>query len=77
MEVDYASHLPPHQQIAGYYRQRIESGELAPHDRLPSIVQLQQEWGVARATAQKVLRLLVTEGYAEVQRGWGTFVTGR
>jgi GntR family transcriptional regulator len=73
--VDYGSHLPPFQQIAAILRSQIESGELSPHARLPSIAGLMQEYGVARATAQKTLKLLVAEGYAEVEKGWGTFVT--
>lgn len=53
---------------------RIASGELRPGQRLPSITALVQEHGIARSTAQKVIRILVDEGAAEVSRGMGTFV---
>ena len=75
--VDYGSHLPPYQQVASILRARIASGELAPHDRLPSITGLMQQYGIARLTASKALRVLVSEGLAEVQPGWGTFVRER
>ena len=56
-------------------RARIESGDLAPGARLPSIATLTQEYGIARTTAGKALRLLVDEGLAEMSPGMGTFVT--
>ncbi len=54
---------------------RIESGELAPRQRLASIAGLVQEY--ARGRAAKALRVLVDEGRAEVVPGWGTYVTER
>lgn len=38
---------------------------------------LVQEYGIARTTAAKVLRVLVDEGLAEVVPGWGTYVIDR
>jgi DNA-binding GntR family transcriptional regulator len=64
-------------QVAAILRGRIESGELPPKTRLPSIVGLTQEYGIARTTAAKALALLVTEGYAERVTGWGHFVRER
>ena len=63
--------------MAGILRARIESGELAPKQRLPSIAGLVQEYGIARTTAAKALKVLVDEGLAEVVPGWGTYVTER
>lgn len=63
--------------MAAILRARIESGELAPKQRLPSIAGLVQEYGIARTTASKALRVLVDEGLAEVVQGWGTYVTER
>jgi DNA-binding GntR family transcriptional regulator len=76
IDIDRASHIPPHLQVAAYYRAQIERGELAPHARLPSIATLVQEWGIARATAAKALKVLTDAGLAEVVPGMGTFVTG-
>lgn len=75
MTVDHDSNVPPYRQVAAILRARIESGELAPRQRLPSIAGLVQEYGIARTTAAKALRVLVDEGRAEVVPGWGTYVT--
>ena len=75
--VDHDSNVPPYRQVAAILRERIGSGELGPHQRLPSIAGLVQEYGIARTTAAKALRVLVDEGLAEVVPGWGTYVTGR
>jgi GntR family transcriptional regulator len=75
--VDHDSDVPPYQQIAAELRQRIESGELAPRSRLPSVEGLVQEYGVARTTARKALHVLVDAGLARIVTGWGTYVTDR
>jgi DNA-binding GntR family transcriptional regulator len=69
--------VPPYRQVAAILRARIESGDLAPKTRLPSIATLVQRYGIARTTAAKALQLLVAEGLAEVVPGWGTYVTER
>lgn len=69
--------VAPYQRIAAELRQRIESGELAPGDMLPSIRRLAQEEGVALITAQKALRVLKDEGLTYSIQGWGTFVKAR
>jgi GntR family transcriptional regulator len=73
--VDYDLPMPPYRQIAGILRSRIESGEYRPGQRLPSITTLMQEYGVAHLTANKALRLLATEGLAELSPGMGYYVT--
>jgi GntR family transcriptional regulator len=75
--IDYDSPVAPYRQVAAILRARIESGDLAPGSRLPSIATLTQEYGIARTTAGKALRLLVDEGLAEMSPGMGTFVTGK
>jgi GntR family transcriptional regulator len=72
--VDHHSNVPPYQQVASFLRERIESGELGPHARLPSIADLVQRYGIARTTAGKALRMLVNEGLAEITPGMGTYV---
>lgn len=64
----------PWRQIAQVFRARIESGELGPGDRLPSIASISQEYGVAKTTAQKVIVALRNEGLV-VTSPMGTFVT--
>ena len=65
--------MPPYQQVAAWLREQIISGEIAPGAVLPSVTHLMQEFGIAKLTAQKALRVLRDEGLAEVVPGWGTF----
>jgi len=72
-DIDYDGPLPPYRQVAAVLRARIESGGYPPGQRLPSISQLQQTYGIARVTAVKAVRVLVTEGLAETVPGWGSY----
>ena len=68
--------VAPWRQIAAIYRARIESGEMPPGTRLPSIRTIAQEYEVATTTAQKVIEALRDEGLA-VTSPMGTFVQNR
>jgi GntR family transcriptional regulator len=68
--------VAPWRQVAKIYRDRIESGELQPGDRLPSIRSLSQEYEIATTTAQKVLEYLRNEGLVTTSP-MGTFVAER
>ncbi|GAA3759593.1 GntR family transcriptional regulator [Plantactinospora mayteni] len=61
--------LPPYQQITQHFRDLIRSGELRDGDRLPSARQLVEQWGVAHATAAKVLATLRAEGLVKTTSG--------
>ena len=74
MTIDPDGEVAPYLQLAAILRARIESGDLAPGTRLPSIVGLSEEYHVARVTAHKALRMMVDEGLAVVSPGRGTFV---
>lgn len=65
---------PPYRRIAADLADRIASGELAPGARIPSTRQLMAEYGVAMATATKVLATLRERGLVEPVRGIGTVV---
>jgi DNA-binding GntR family transcriptional regulator len=52
----------------------IESGRLPAGARVPSIVSLTSEYGVAVATAQKVHRALKDAGLVRAEQGIGLFV---
>ncbi|NDU72993.1 GntR family transcriptional regulator [Actinomadura sp. DSM 109109] len=65
---------PPYRAIAAEIRSRIESGELRPGDRVPSIRQIAQRWGVAVATATRAAAVLREEGLVEPRVGAGTVV---
>lgn len=61
--------VPPYMQITAHFRELIRSGELRDGDRLPSARQLVEQWGVAHATAAKVLATLRAEGLVETTTG--------
>lgn len=65
---------PPYLRIARDIRHRIDSGDLAPGDRVPSTRRITQEWGVAMATATKALAALNQEGLVRAVPGVGTVV---
>jgi DNA-binding transcriptional regulator YhcF (GntR family) len=66
--------IPPYQRIAGEIRQRITSGALRAGDPVPSTRQLVREFGIAMATATKVLATLRQEGLVRTLPGIGTVV---
>jgi AcrR family transcriptional regulator len=61
-------------EIVASIRRRIASGELKPGDRVPSTRQITRQWGVAMATATRVLTMLRQEGLVVVRPGIGTVV---
>ena len=65
---------PPYRRIAADLADRIASGEFAPGARIPSTRQLMAEYGVAMATATKILATLRERGVVEPVRGVGTVV---
>jgi DNA-binding transcriptional regulator YhcF (GntR family) len=65
---------PPYLRIAAELRQRITSGALRAGDRVPSTRQIVREFGVAMATATKVLATLRQEGLVRALPGVGTVV---
>ena len=67
---------PPYRRIADEIRARIADGELRPGDPVPSARGITREWGVALATATKVLATLNAEGVTRSLAGRGTVVAG-
>lgn len=61
-------------EVLASIRRRIERGDLKPGDRVPSTRQITRDWGVAMATATKVLRALQQEGLVVSRPGIGTVV---
>jgi GntR family transcriptional regulator len=66
--------VAPWRQLAALLRERIESGELAPGARLPSITSLAQEYDLAVTTVQKAVAALKDDGLI-VTSPMGTFVS--
>lgn len=65
---------PLYLQIRNDLEGRIRSGDLPPGSRLPTEAELQEQHGIGRATAQRVLHELAQAGLVERHRRRGTFV---
>lgn len=61
-------------QLADYLRERIESGELAPGEKLPSTAQLKEEHGVSQTVVRQAILVLQMQGWVEGVHGVGVFV---
>jgi len=61
--------------VAGVLRERIADGTYAPGARVPSVLQVSTEFGIAAATAQKALTAVKAEGLVYTEPGLGSFVT--
>lgn len=60
--------------IASEIRDRIRSGRLKPGDKAPSTRAIVRDWGVAMATATRVLSELKQGGFIETRPGYGSVV---
>src|SRR5260370_23297066 len=68
---------PKYAQVIAAIQRRIESGEYPPGSLLPSEHQLSDEFGIARPTVVRALRVLRQEGWIDTEQGKGSFVRGR
>ncbi|MFK0333939.1 FadR/GntR family transcriptional regulator [Rhizobium sp. NPDC090275] len=56
---------------------RIETGQYGPGERIPSSLQLCEEFGVSRTVIREALTSLKVAGRVTTRQGAGVFVTGR
>lgn len=73
MAVDRNSRIPPWRQIADSIRKDIADGTIPPGGRIPSTVELEGEWEVARETIRKAINHLKDEGVVEGVQGMGIY----
>lgn len=59
----------------GRIKQMIQSGELAPGDRLPPEQELSERLGLSRSSMREAVKALATMRVLDVRRGDGTYVT--
>ena len=64
-------------QLASLFRRRIESGQWPVGKQIPTIEELIEECGVARATIRQAISVLESEGLVSRYRAKGTFVDKR
>jgi len=76
-EVDYRAELPPHRQIAAWLLERIESGELAIGQPVPSEKELMDLFGVARTTVRRAIAYLRDQAVIRTVPGRGSYVAKR
>jgi DNA-binding GntR family transcriptional regulator len=72
--IEFEADVPRWKQVAAVIRQRIADGTYPPRTRVPSVIQLSAEFGIAQATAQKVHGGLRDEGLIYTEPGLGSFV---
>lgn len=83
MSTLYAAERTPSRSMVKYKQitqdiiARIESGSLSPGMRVPSENEIRETYDVSNTTARKALQDLEVQGYAERQKGRGTFVRER
>jgi GntR family transcriptional regulator len=68
------SGTPRHFQVSEWLREKIESGEWALDDQLPSESQLGERFSVSRITVRRALQTLESEGLIYRRQGLGSFV---
>ena len=71
------SRVPLYLQVASVMRQRINSGRWAEGEKISTIEELEEEFGVARVTVRQAIELLRAEDLLQAHQGRGTFVSGR
>ena len=77
MSIDREGPVPPYRQIAAILRARIKDGSIPPGRRIPSLVELESEFEVARDTLRKAVKVLRDEGLVETVTGMGVFVVDK
>jgi DNA-binding transcriptional regulator YhcF (GntR family) len=77
LKIDLSAPAPAYRQIVGGLRLLLVSGELRPGDVLPTVRSLALDLGVHFSTVAEAYRTLSTEGWLELKRHHGAFVTER
>jgi DNA-binding LacI/PurR family transcriptional regulator len=70
------AYVPQYVRIRDEITRRIEVGEFKQGDRIPSLREMCDEFGVSSITARRALLDLLNEGIVERRGGLGAFVTG-
>jgi DNA-binding GntR family transcriptional regulator len=63
--------------LADTIREQIKSGELRPGDKLPSISQLREEYGISYGSVRGAMLVLKAEGLIEGRQGEAVYVKDR
>jgi GntR family transcriptional regulator len=63
----------PSKRVEAAIRARIAAGEWEPEQRLPSVGQFADEYGVSRSAVAAALKRIEADGLIEIVPQWGTF----
>jgi len=74
LSVDPTAPMPVYEQIRSQIATMVVSGTLEPGDRLPTIRQLGDDLGLAKATVSKAYELLIRDGMVVANGRHGTVV---
>lgn len=74
--VDHDSPVAPYEQVREQVRARVESGELTPGTRLPTVRGLATDLGLAANTVARAYRELEALGIIETRGRAGSVVSG-
>ena len=73
---DPGSPVPPYEQVRAQLARQVQSGELPPGTRLPTVRRLAGDLGLAVNTVARAYRELEAAGLVETRGRNGTVVTG-
>lgn len=73
--LDRKLQIPLYEQLKNKIKEKIESGELKPNDKLPSERELGERYQVSRITVRQAIALAEREGLVLRVHGVGTFVS--
>lgn len=71
------SRIPLYIQVAAVMRQRIDSQQWLPGQKISTLVELEREFQVARVTVRQAVDILCEEGLLHCRQGRGTFVSDK
>jgi DNA-binding transcriptional regulator YhcF (GntR family) len=74
--IDHDSPVPPYEQVREQVRAQVESGELAPGSRLPTVRGLAGDLDLAANTVARAYRELEALGLIETRGRAGSVVSG-
>ncbi len=70
-----SKNAPLYQQIYDEIKDAIEKGTYKPKERIPSELELAEQYEVSRITVRRAVEELCSDGYLVKQQGRGTFVS--
>lgn len=77
MSIDHGAAEFPYEQLAAILRGRIADGTYPPGRKIPSLLALQEEFGLSSMTVRRAVAALADEGLLRVVPGRGTFTQVR